>query len=193
MATFLSHWRPWSMALALLGTFVSSSCAAYPKASADSNSVKSTQTTCPTATCRVVAAIRQANGIACSVNGVNGPTSFLVSEELRAVKHKLHKSDLVMARSIAKYVRSSTFRYTVVEGDVLMFDAEAGPCTPNGLGYAVLNASSCNEYYAPTDPRLDGMPGRVSAPPGGCFMAPRPWIKHDGGRLFEKPWKKRSP
>jgi hypothetical protein len=88
----------------------------------------------------------------------------------------LSKRDTATLHALMHYVHPKTLRFGYLgPGSLVIFDAVHGPCWPAVGGYFVLNRA-CNQYYAPTENMYGFSPS-----PGGCIMAPRPWIPGDGG------------
>ena len=112
-----------------------------------------------------------------------GPRSFSIGSIGKAGVPQLNLAELAIVRTIARFVRSKTLRFTFVSWpgphrrklarpgvEFLVFDAREGPCADFAPGYEVLDGD-CNEYYEPGE-----NPFAPHAMPG-CFGTPTPWAK----------------
>lgn len=120
-------------------------------------------------------------GTVCTYNGRVGPPSYLVRDIGKPGVPHLDGPDKRMLEAIMRYVHPSTLRFAYIGGHFAVFDAQYGPCY--GGQYPVLNASWCNEIYAPQD-----ADNKTIAGPGGCWSHPRPWIPHDFGNPKAPSW-----
>ncbi len=112
--------------------------------------------------------------VVCELNGRTSAPSYSASDVGKQGVPKLSRRESKMLRRIEEYVHSATLRFAFVNGSFVVYDAVAGPCSPQAPGYFDL-AGGCNEYYTP--------PLDVSATHAepGCLFPPRPWIAHDRG------------
>lgn len=121
-------------------------------------------------------------GVACSANGITGPTSYRVRDIGQPGVPAVSAANVAMVRAITRYVHPSTLMFAYVPGIVpfVVYDASNGVCS--GGQYFVLNARPCNLFYVPADIRF----GAIAAP--SCISAPRPWIANDSGNKTAPSW-----
>ena len=114
------------------------------------------------------------SSIVCHLNGQASVPSFAVAGIGGPGVPRLSVHDASLARAIMRYVDTPTLRFAIVGKQFVVFDAVAGPCSPQAPGYFDL-AGGCNDYYTPPlDIRsVHGEPD--------CLYPPRPWIPHDQG------------
>ncbi len=126
------------------------------------------------ATLLVPSVVHLGAAVACEMNGRASAPSYSASDVGERGVPKLSRDDSHMLRRIEEYVHSTTLRFAFVGGSFVVYDAVAGPCSPQAPGYFNL-AGGCNEYYTPP---LDI--NATHAEPD-CLFPPRPWIAHDRG------------
>jgi hypothetical protein len=106
-----------------------------------------------------------------------GPPTYLAADAGRTGTPRLNGAQRRTIETIARYVRHpKTLRFTLLNGELVVFDAVDGPCSAAAPGYQVLNVRSCNTGYMPGD--VDN--ATTTALPD-CFSPARPWIPHDRG------------
>jgi hypothetical protein len=151
---------------------------------------KTPPTSCPTQTCRVIRVASVGRGQACQVNGITGPPSYLANNIGHVAMR--NATDRRTLDKIQRFVHPTTLRFAYVGGEFIVFDAVAGPCEGGAPGYPLLN-QGCSDYYAPTDfesPDAEGAKAGITGAPGGCRLAPRPWMPGDGGDPKAPSWSK---
>ncbi len=158
------------LSLFLIGT--NASCFSAHSDQQRASIAKDSNTSPPCSTCRTIHTLKVGAGLACSVDGNVGPTSYAVSTAGRPGFPHVTEKDLITLRAITKSLGSRNIRYVFLDERFVVFDASPGLCSGR-VPLTVLNGR-CGEFYANTDRPFETVGGGDMA----NLNTPFPWNKH---------------